>query len=153
MCWTSGSQTFMSHGPLLRLTGEYLIYRDTWVMQYHSKATWWRPLLVALRELHCDPKGGWGPHLRNLVRNYIKGLKVMLCKSSINITRAMELVEDTRKSIWNVCHRGGAWGFPWRMDQTGMQNGGRSCNHYSHGPPLCGSQMHKENIRAAIPDE
>jgi len=25
--------------PLLRLTGEYLIYRDTWVMQYHGKAT------------------------------------------------------------------------------------------------------------------
>jgi len=25
----SGSQTFMSRGPLLRLTGEYLTYRDT----------------------------------------------------------------------------------------------------------------------------
>jgi len=35
----SGSQTFMSRDPLLRLTGEYLIYRDTWVMQYHGKAT------------------------------------------------------------------------------------------------------------------
>ena len=38
----SGSQTFMSRGPFLSLTGEYLrkrlIYRDTWVMQYHSKA-------------------------------------------------------------------------------------------------------------------
>jgi len=28
----------MSRGPLLNLTGEYLIYRDTWVMQYHGKA-------------------------------------------------------------------------------------------------------------------
>jgi len=24
---------------LLSLIGEYLIYRDTWVMQYHGKAT------------------------------------------------------------------------------------------------------------------
>jgi len=30
----------MSRGPLLSLTGEYLIYRDTCVMQYHGKATW-----------------------------------------------------------------------------------------------------------------
>jgi len=29
----------MSRGPLLGLTDEYLIYRDTWVMQYHGKAT------------------------------------------------------------------------------------------------------------------
>jgi len=29
----------MSRGPLLSLSGEYLMYRDTWVMQYHSKAT------------------------------------------------------------------------------------------------------------------
>jgi len=29
----------MSCGPLLGLTGEYLIYRDNWVMQYHGKAT------------------------------------------------------------------------------------------------------------------
>jgi len=35
----SGSQMFMSHGPLLSLAGEYLTYRDTWVMQYHGKAT------------------------------------------------------------------------------------------------------------------
>jgi len=35
----SCSQTFMSRGPLLNLTSEYLIYRDTWVMQYHDKAT------------------------------------------------------------------------------------------------------------------
>jgi len=35
----SGSQTFMSRGPLLSLTGEYLWYRDIWVMQYHGKAT------------------------------------------------------------------------------------------------------------------
>jgi len=27
----SGSQTFMSRGPLLSLTGDYLIYRDTWI--------------------------------------------------------------------------------------------------------------------------
>jgi len=37
--WTSGSQTSVSNGLLLRLTGEYLIYRDTWVMQYHGEAT------------------------------------------------------------------------------------------------------------------
>jgi len=29
----------MSRDPLLSLTGEYLVYRDTWVMQYHGKAT------------------------------------------------------------------------------------------------------------------
>jgi len=38
--YNSVSQTFMSRGPLLSLTGEYLIYRDTCVMQYHGKATW-----------------------------------------------------------------------------------------------------------------
>jgi len=27
-----------------------LLYRDTWVMQYHVKATWWRPLLVTPRK-------------------------------------------------------------------------------------------------------
>jgi len=32
------------------------------------------------------------------VLNYIKGLTVMLQESSIDITRAMGLVEDTRKS-------------------------------------------------------
>jgi len=35
----SCSQTFMRRGPILSLTGEYLIYLDTWVMQYHGKAT------------------------------------------------------------------------------------------------------------------
>jgi len=34
-----GSQTFMSRGPLPSLTGEYLIYCGTLVMQYHGKAT------------------------------------------------------------------------------------------------------------------
>jgi len=29
----SGSQTFMSRGLLVRLAGEYLIYRDTWIME------------------------------------------------------------------------------------------------------------------------
>jgi len=33
----SGSQTLMRRGPLLSLTGEYLIYCDTWVVQYHRK--------------------------------------------------------------------------------------------------------------------
>jgi len=28
----------MSRGPLLSLTGEYLIYRDTWVMQYQGQS-------------------------------------------------------------------------------------------------------------------
>jgi len=37
--YNSGSQTFMSRGPILSSTGEYLIYRDTWVMQSHGKAT------------------------------------------------------------------------------------------------------------------
>jgi len=32
-------QTFMSRGPLRSLTGEYLIYRDTWIMQYHAEDT------------------------------------------------------------------------------------------------------------------
>ena len=35
---TSGSQTFMSCGPILILSCEYLIHCDTWVMQYHGKA-------------------------------------------------------------------------------------------------------------------
>jgi len=35
----SCSQTFMRRGPILSLTGEYLIYLDTWVMQYHGKST------------------------------------------------------------------------------------------------------------------
>jgi len=29
----------MSRDPLQISTGEYLIYRDTWVVQYHGKAT------------------------------------------------------------------------------------------------------------------
>jgi len=29
----------MSRGLLQSLTDEYLIYRDTWVIQYHGKAT------------------------------------------------------------------------------------------------------------------
>jgi len=29
----------MSRGPLLSLIGENLIYRDTWAVQYHGKAT------------------------------------------------------------------------------------------------------------------
>jgi len=29
----------MSRGPLLSLIGEHLIYRGTWTMQYHGKAT------------------------------------------------------------------------------------------------------------------
>jgi len=29
----------MSRGLLLSLSGEYLIHRDTWLMQYHGKAT------------------------------------------------------------------------------------------------------------------
>jgi len=47
----------MNRGPLLGLTGEYLIYRDTWVMQYNGKATSWRLLLVAPREPLCGPQG------------------------------------------------------------------------------------------------
>jgi len=31
----------MSRDPLQSSTGEYLIYRDTWVMQYHGKASLW----------------------------------------------------------------------------------------------------------------
>jgi len=34
------------------------VYRDTWVMQYYDKATWWRPLFVAPRELLRGPQGG-----------------------------------------------------------------------------------------------
>jgi len=63
--YTSGSQTFMSRGPLLSLTGEYLIYRDTWVMQYHGIATLWKPLLVSPREPLRGHQGGWGHRLRN----------------------------------------------------------------------------------------
>jgi len=29
----------LSRGPLLSLIGENLIYRDTWAVQYHGKAT------------------------------------------------------------------------------------------------------------------
>jgi len=31
----------MIRGRLLSLSGEYLIYRDTWVMQYRGKANLW----------------------------------------------------------------------------------------------------------------
>jgi len=41
----------------LSITGEYLIYRDTWVVQYHGKATQWRPLLVVSREPLRAPQG------------------------------------------------------------------------------------------------
>jgi len=34
------------------------VYRDTWVMQHYDKATWWRPLFVAPRELLRGPQGG-----------------------------------------------------------------------------------------------
>jgi len=44
--------------PPLSFTGEYLIYRETWVMQYHGKATWWRPLLVSSREPLRGPQEG-----------------------------------------------------------------------------------------------
>jgi len=66
-----GSQTFMSRGPLLSLTDEYLIYRDTCVMQYHGKATWWRPLWPPDNRLwppdnrSAAPKRSRGPRLRN----------------------------------------------------------------------------------------
>jgi len=33
--YSSGSQTFMGRGPL----GEYLLYRDPWLMQYHGHGT------------------------------------------------------------------------------------------------------------------
>ena len=39
------------------------------------------------------------------ILNYIKGLTVMLQLSSIDITRAMGLVEDIRKSLQDVRHR------------------------------------------------
>jgi len=45
------------------------------------------------------------------------------------------------------------WGVPQRMDETGTRSGGRNWNQYSHGPVLMWIQMHRENIRAATPDE
>ena len=64
----SCSQTFMSRGALLSLTGEYLIYLDTWDMQYHGKATYWRPLLVAPREQVRGPKGAEEPVWETLIQ-------------------------------------------------------------------------------------
>jgi len=64
---SSGSQTFMIHGPLLNLTGEYLIYRDTWVMQITTKLfsedlCSWHP-----ENRSVDPKGTEGPFWETLV--------------------------------------------------------------------------------------
>jgi len=64
----SCSQTFMIRSPLLSLTGEYLIYLDTWVMQYHVKATLWRPVLVAPREQVRRPKGAQEPVWETLIQ-------------------------------------------------------------------------------------
>jgi len=56
----------MSRGPLLSLTSEYLIYRDTWVMQYHGKATCSEGLCSWPPEYRSvTPRGGRGPRLKN----------------------------------------------------------------------------------------
>jgi len=39
-------------------SGEYLIHRDTWLMQYQGKATLWNPLLEAPKEPLRGPRGG-----------------------------------------------------------------------------------------------
>ena len=76
--------------------------------------------------------------------NYIKGLTVMLQESSIDITRAMILVEDTRKSIQDVRHRVGefhggwmkrcrfVWGakLPWWRDCYGGAEESQQCHKY-----------------------
>jgi len=43
------------------------------------------------------------------VINYIKGLTVILRESSIDITRAIGLVGNTRKTLQDVRHRSGNW--------------------------------------------
>ena len=47
------------------------------------------------------------------VLNWIKGFTVMLQESSVDITRAMGLVEDTRKSLQDVHHRVGEFPAGW----------------------------------------
>jgi len=57
----------MSRGPLLSLIGEYIIYRDTWVMQYHGNLPSgglcsWPP-----ENRSVAPKRARRPRLRNPV--------------------------------------------------------------------------------------
>ena len=67
-CLSQRFSNFRDHGPLLSLTGEYLIYRDTWVTQCHGRAAWWRPLVVDPREsLRWPPRGVEGPVWETLV--------------------------------------------------------------------------------------
>jgi len=65
----SYSQTFKSRGPLLSLTGENVVYLDTWIMQYHGKATCRRSVLVAPREPLRDPKGADEPVWKTLIQS------------------------------------------------------------------------------------
>ena len=78
-----------------------------------------------------------------IVLNSVKGLTAMFLESSIDITRAMGLEEDTRKSFQGVRHRGGDWGVPRRMDETGTRNSGKSWNQYSHGPAHVSQGKHQ----------
>jgi len=67
------------------------------------------------------------------VLNCIKGLTVLLQESSIDITRAMGLVDDTRFQKEYSRRTSSCWEVPRRIDETGTRNGGRSLNQYSHG--------------------
>jgi len=73
----------MSRRPLPNLTGEYLICRDAWVTHYHGKATWWRSLLEAPRELLRVPqRGDEGPVWETLWKCYIsRWLWIRICKA------------------------------------------------------------------------
>ena len=85
------------------------------------------------------------------ILNYIKGLTVMLQQSSIDITRAMGLVEDTRKSLQDVRHRVKEFHGEWMKRAREMAE--EAGTNIPTVPRMCGIQMHRENITAATPDE
>jgi len=89
--------------------------------------------------------------IRCNILNYIKDFTGMLQQSSIDITRAMGLVEDTRKSHQDVRHRVKEFHGEWMKQALEMaEEAGTSIPTV---PRMCGIEKHRENITAATPDE
>ena len=85
------------------------------------------------------------------VLNYIKGLTAMLQESSIDITRAMGLVEGTRMRLQNVHYRVGEFHGGYMKQACEMAE--EAGTNIPTVPRMYGIPIHRENFRAATPDE
>ena len=65
----------------------------------------------------------------------------------------MGLVEDTRKILQNVRHRGGAGEFHGGWMKQAREMAEEAGTNIPMVPRMHGIQMHMENIRAATPEE